>query len=153
MTKICTKCKKSLSLDKFYSNKRFTDKKDFYCIPCRKECNLSSYIKNHSKRIETSRRYRCNNKFEIARRGHKSKNLKRGFVLEYLKNHPCADCGESDPIVLQFDHVRGEKKYTISEMIKTRMKIEYMIKEIDKCEVRCANCHTRKTLKGSYKDF
>jgi hypothetical protein len=77
----------------------------------------------------------------------KQKNLKfRKYLYDYLQKHPCVDCGESDPIVLQFDHrIREEKEYVISNM---RMKsFEIIDKEISKCDVRCANCHVRKTAK------
>lgn len=70
----------------------------------------------------------------------------RQFVLDYLKNHPCVDCKESDPIVLEFDHVRGEKKFNISCLINST-NIDILSQEIKKCEVRCANCHKRKTAK------
>ncbi len=74
----------------------------------------------------------------------------RKFIYEYLQTHPCVDCGESDPIVLQLDH-QGDKTANVSDLVKvglTRIK-----QEIEKCEVRCSNCHAMKTAKerGYYK--
>ncbi len=57
------------------------------------------------------------------------------------------DCGEGDPVVLEFDQVRGVKKADICALLSHntgRLKLEG---EIEKCEVRCANCHRRKTAK------
>jgi hypothetical protein len=64
---------------------------------------------------------------------------KKRFVSDYLSTHPCVDCGEKDPIVLEFDHVRGTKKTTVTRMSMNQMRVE-----IQKCEVRCANCHRRR---------
>lgn len=66
------------------------------------------------------------------------------YVLNYLKDHPCIDCGESDPIVLEFDHL--ENKYKDVAKLKRDSSIERLKIEIRKCEVRCANCHRRKTI-------
>lgn len=74
-----------------------------------------------------------------------SKKRNRDFVLDYLTNNPCVDCGESDPIVLEFDHVRGNKKRSISQMVARHAKLETIQEEIQKCDVRCANCHARVT--------
>lgn len=74
-----------------------------------------------------------------------SKKRNRDYVLNYLKKNPCVDCEESDPIVLQFDHVRGEKKRNISQMVARHAKLEVIKEEIKKCDVRCANCHARVT--------
>lgn len=71
----------------------------------------------------------------------------RAYVDAYLKEHPCLDCGESDIIVLEFDHVRGKKSSPISTAIRHCWSIEKLQKEIEKCEVRCANCHRRVTHK------
>ena len=68
-----------------------------------------------------------------------------GRIWTYLLAHPCVDCGESDPIVLQFDHVRGVKVDSISTMIRGGWSWTKIAAEIEKCEVRCANCHTRRT--------
>ena len=76
-----------------------------------------------------------------------SVKLKQAKIVEYLKQHPCADCGEEDILVLQFDHVRGEKKYVLSVIICGGHSWNTVWNEILKCDVRCANCHIRKTAK------
>lgn len=65
----------------------------------------------------------------------------------YLCNHPCVDCGESDPVVLEFDHVRGEKVANVANLISGAGKFQRLMDEIAKCDVRCANCHRRKTYR------
>lgn len=74
---------------------------------------------------------------------------KRQFVLEYLLDHPCVDCGVTNPIVLDFDHVTGEKIGNVSEMIKSGS-LRGIKEEIKKCEVRCANCHRIVTHERSH---
>lgn len=71
----------------------------------------------------------------------------REWVLEYLRSHPCVDCGESDPIVLEFDHVSGDKDFNIGEATSRRMSLKRVQLEVAKCEVRCANCHRVKTYR------
>ena len=66
---------------------------------------------------------------------------KRAVVDEHFSSHHCVDCGESDRIVLEFDHVRGTKYKDVSQMLIHNYSIEDVRKEIAKCEVRCANCH------------
>lgn len=67
-------------------------------------------------------------------------------VLEYFEHHPCVDCKESDPVVLEFDHL-GDKRMAVSLMIGRGHSWATIMAEIDKCEVRCANCHRRRTAK------
>lgn len=75
------------------------------------------------------------------------RHRKRWYVFNYLQSHPCVDCGETDHVVLDFDHVRGEKRKPISRMVASTYSLEVLKKEIEKCEVRCANCHRRVTAK------
>ena len=77
----------------------------------------------------------------------------RQFILSYLLSHPCVDCGERDVIVLEFDHVRGQKKNNISGLISSGKGAERMLKEIALCDVVCRNDHMRRTLRriGSYR--
>lgn len=60
-------------------------------------------------------------------------------INSYLKSHPCVDCGEDDYRVLEFDHVRGEKMFNIGNAWNKSW--EEIQVEIEKCEVRCKNCH------------
>lgn len=60
--------------------------------------------------------------------------------------HGCADCGyNASAYALQFDHVRGEKKGNVSNLIRSDYAWSTIKKEIDKCEVVCANCHAIRT--------
>lgn len=68
-----------------------------------------------------------------------------------LKQVPCADCGEVyPPYVMDFDHVRGEKKFTISQALDGET--EDLLAEIAKCDVVCANCHRERTHGASFWD-
>ena len=75
----------------------------------------------------------------------KRRSVNGAEVLKFLKTHPCVDCGESDPIMLDFDHVRGEKSNNIAKMISSCSALSTIFEEIRKCEVRCSNCHRKKT--------
>lgn len=66
------------------------------------------------------------------------------FVLDYLKTHPCVDCGESDPVVLEFDHV-GAKDRAVSQLKWSGATATRIMTEISNCEVRCVNCHMKRT--------
>src|SRR5213592_3239392 len=63
------------------------------------------------------------------------------YLVAYLSKHPCVDCGEDDPIVLEFDHLR-DKKFAISAGLQSRP-WQDVLDEIAKCDVVCANCHRR----------
>lgn len=75
------------------------------------------------------------------------KSETRQAAWDYLIAHPCADCGESDPVVLEFDHVRGRKRDTIQGLVSKGHSLRMVMDEIAKCDVRCANCHRRKTAR------
>jgi hypothetical protein len=70
---------------------------------------------------------------------------KQVWINNYLKEHPCVDCGEIDPVVLQFDHVIDGKKRDVTGL--TALSIDSILAEIKKCEVVCANDHARRTAR------
>ncbi len=69
-------------------------------------------------------------------------NRNRKWVREYKQSHPCQHCGEKDFRVLIFHHLR-DKSFCIATMIRNACSIERIKKEIEKCIVLCANCHSR----------
>ncbi len=82
---------------------------------------------------------------ELARISRANDENKRKLYT-YLSSHPCVDCGQTDIRCLEFDHVRGNKTTTISDLIQRAAPWSAIEAEIAKCEVRCANCHRLKTL-------
>lgn len=71
----------------------------------------------------------------------------RQLVIDYFSEHPCTDCGEPDPTVLEFHHVRGVKKYNVGSIANGSHSDKLLFEEIAKCIVLCANCHRRRTAK------
>lgn len=70
----------------------------------------------------------------------------RQTLLDYFNGKYCIDCGEQDPIVLDFDHKKPNDKFkSISRMLSGHYSWKSILKEIKKCDIRCANCHRRKT--------
>lgn len=75
------------------------------------------------------------------------------MVAEYLTTHPCVDCGERDPVVLEFDHRDPASKSGDVGRLVHSGKRAVVQAEIEKCDVRCGNCHRIRTAKqfGSYR--
>jgi hypothetical protein len=72
----------------------------------------------------------------------------REKLLQYLLENPCVECGESDPRVLDFDHIDpSTKTKTVSRFLAGHAGWDKIMSEIDKCRVLCANCHRRHTYK------
>lgn len=71
----------------------------------------------------------------------------RREVLAYLRSHSCVDCGIADPIVLEFDHRDRTRKLTEVGKMMVNMRWARVKAEIEKCDVRCVNCHRRKTAR------
>lgn len=94
----------------------------------------------------SSAKYYAANKEKCIAAVRASKALSKARLKEYLSAHPCVDCGENDPIVLEFDHVRGVKTSEVYNLaVKRGWAWKRVLTEIAKCEVRCANCHRRVT--------
>ncbi len=134
--KICSICKENKSLSSFNKNANKIDGLQTHCRKCSKE-KFSTYYNSNKDKHRTATVLR--NKI------HKTEILQ--FVYDYLKEHSCVDCGNTNPLCLEFDHVRGIKSMAISSMLRNNFSIPKIKLEIEKCDVRCANCHRIKTAK------
>ncbi|HWH16368.1 MAG TPA: hypothetical protein VNU25_02180 [Candidatus Paceibacterota bacterium] len=94
------------------------------------------YPRNKEKHLS----YVRSNKLRVAR-----------FLDEYKREHACVDCGfpgKEFPFVLDFDHADpGLKSFTIGSWSRKVLSIEAIRKEIEKCELVCANCHRKRTFR------
>lgn len=134
-SKICTQCRLKLSLEMFHKSAKAKDGLAPYCKACKKKTDKVQYAQRSSTQRSAYRNQEQKRKREVAKR-----------VFIYLQAHPCVDCGEKDPVVLDFDHVRDSKTDNISALI-SKWSWEHLLTEIKKCDVRCANCHRRVTAK------
>lgn len=74
------------------------------------------------------------------------RDQKRELLAAYLTEHPCVNCGVSDVRVLDFDHRDPTAKHKgIAQMFTGGWTWQAILAEIDKCDVRCANCHRIRT--------
>lgn len=66
-------------------------------------------------------------------------------MIDALKEaSPCLDCGVAlKACQMDFDHVRGEKLGTVSQMLAQETSV--LLSEIAKCDLVCANCHRART--------
>ena len=85
------------------------------------------------------------NKKYYAQERHRQNNYIK--FVEYLKDKFCVDCGESNPMVFDFDHLpKYKKSFSISRAITGSTRSwESILLEIEKCEIVCANCHRIRT--------
>lgn len=77
----------------------------------------------------------------------KIRERNRNFLVSFLSKNPCVRRGNTDVRVLEFDHILPEtKKFCVSRMVSSQHhSISTIQREIDKCQVLCANCHRIKT--------
>ena len=133
--KKCYKCGLLKEKSQFAKHANRADKLQTACRGCKKLMD-KNYYRSHS--IKMRKQIQEAKKARITHIQNK--------VFEYLLLHPCIDCGENDIIVLEFDH-QSEKEKDIPVMIHDGIAWNNVLKEIKKCQVRCANCHRRKTAR------
>ena len=130
-SKICNCCKAEKPLSEFYKDSRRKDCKQPACKSCSKARSKERTKAGLTKKYGS--RYHCFH-------GRKHYNKKRAYVSS-LKT-PCINCGESDPVVIDFHHIDpSTKSFNLSN--GTGKSYEAIAEEVKKCCCLCANCHRR----------
>lgn len=127
--KKCTKCGKVLDIASFTKKGEY---KSSMCRQCSSLWSKEWYKKNKEKR-----------KAAIKKNKNKLKSTRRKWLNE-IKSAPCTDCNKKyPPVVMDFDHIK-DKKFNISTILYIKSK-DTLLKEIEKCELVCSNCHRVRT--------
>jgi len=115
--KTCTKCKLKKPVGQFPGHPRTRDKLGSHCKLC-----VNVYVAN----------WRRNKRMR----------------LNALKKGPCVNCGgQFPPEAMDFDHVKGRKKFALSKARDSKLAWDMLLNEITKCDLVCANCHRIRTRK------
>lgn len=130
----CTRCGQPKPADAFPPRKRGGTELQSWCRECFAEVAARHYAENR----ERERRRIYGNLGQL-----RSQNQR--LLAEYLASHPCVDCGETDIVVLEFDHIAGKRGNV--RVLATSRTWNVVADEIAKCQVRCGNCHRRKTAR------
>src|SRR5579884_3611768 len=93
---ICSKCGASYERNRDKSN---------YCPPCKSAYDREHYLNNKAAYVARNTASKARLRYENTTR-----------LNQYLREHPCIDCGERDPIVLEFDH-RFDKEKDVSTLL------------------------------------
>jgi hypothetical protein len=94
-----------------------------------REYNKGWYLRHREKRIAvTKKRHQ-----EI-----------QNWFRRYKSALCCLHCGENHPACLQFHHRdRLDKSFTLASVVGRASSIKQIMREIEKCDVLCANCHAK----------
>ena len=134
--KKCGSCALVKPLSMFPFKNKALRRRGSTCLACMAAYGREHYERNRAKYLKKAHR----NRVRV-----RARNDER--ILAYLLDHPCVDCGETDPLVLDFDHREPSMKSDeVSRMVRSRP-WRVVLEEIEKCDVRCANCHRRRTAR------
>lgn len=132
------------------------------CGACRQEKPKEEFTKNRSRkdglnptctschRPRVRFHYRNNPDFYMSKAVSRRSDMKSW--VNSLKVGPCHDCrNEFNPWQMDFDHREpSSKSECVSRMIQLGASKDRILKEIEKCDLVCANCHRDRTHKRGY---
>ncbi len=138
-TRTCRSCDESKPLEMFSVKNRKTGRRATICRTCVAARSREHYYRNKPRYLERNRNGKDGKK--------RYRRRKQTRLLEFLTGKVCVDCGETDPVLLEFDHRDGvEKEDAVSRLVASG-NWPAVEAEIAKCDIRCANCHRRRTAK------
>ena len=134
LTRTCGRCNRPKPLSDFAWRRKARGQRDNYCRQCRADYKREHYAKHRERYVANALRRK---RTVVAERA--------AYLVDFFRERPCVDCGETDPLVLEFDHL-GRKRFNIAKGVRDR-NWQSVLDEIATCDVVCANCHRRRTAR------
>ena len=95
-------------------------------------------------RVKTAKSWPSAGKSTATSNNAHRRRRRRDVVEEFKLVAGCFDCGYTKhAVALEFDHVGGNKKAAVAKLLLYGWRV--ILKEIDKCDVVCVNCHRIRT--------
>jgi hypothetical protein len=132
----CGRCGELKPVEEFAWRRKAKGQRHNYCRPCHSAYHREHYLANKPRYVAQAHARKEKLYLERTR-----------YLLEFFASHPCRDCGEEDPVVLEFDHL-GDKEFNIGSALPYR-NWQSILDEIEKCDVVCRNCHRRRESRRS----
>ena len=105
----CGRCHELKPIEQFNWRRRERGQRDNMCRPCRAAYHREHYLKNKQRYIDQAH----------ARKAARSPRDGPSTCSGTSPSHPCVDCGETDPLVLEFDHL-ADKAFEIARALPYR---------------------------------
>ena len=139
--KKCSKCHITKPYQEFGKVSKNKDGYNGKCKLCKREYN-NKFHENRSSNKKLLKYYRQKDRLDEIRK----------FLSDYLNDKVCNHCGDGRKVVLEFHHLR-DKNFNLADA--TKKSIGTIIREIEKCEILCANCHRIVTAeeRGYYREL
>ena len=136
--KKCIRCGETKPTEEFYWANKASGKRRSDCKTCRKAHRSERWANGSEKESNYAAK---------ARRVERA----REYIWSLFQKNSCADCGEANPVVFEFDHTGTDKFMSVAQMVSQNYGLESIKREIAKCEIVCANCHKiRTSMRGNH---
>ena len=145
-SKRCTKCLSDFPIDDFPFANKAKGTRQSRCKGCVKARSKQWYLDNKERHLEGCK--------AGTKRWRAKKKLEAQELVNSIKSGPCTDCKHSfRPWQMQFDHRDPTtKEFNVASAVHHAFEhpIETILREIEKCDLVCANCHADRTYRRNH---
>lgn len=129
MNKRCCTCKEIKDIEEFSCKNKKKGIRNSKCKSCHRK-----YVREHY----------ANNKEMYTERNKRNTKIIKEWFEDFKSTLSCVRCGEDHPATFDFHHRNpNDKELEIGNAVANRWTIPRIMKEIEKCDILCANCHRK----------